>query len=497
MALFQGKDLSTAKDNFKYLRMVISDIKNGKKIKFITNDKNRKSGSYCVTGPAEELEEIIKSDTIFSSRLQKVYGILKEGSKFKEIFQIKDQETKFRWTEIDKSPYSGYANKLKISTDEQEQIAMAILKEKISGSGRSKNYKSFDEMWETKSSGLQNIYKKGDVRLLGEWYNHFILLFNEVKTVNNMPISNYEVFSQSDGFMKWVSDFVRSEFQITKKDSWNPADVWLIRSTKTENDYKKLFQEENENKGLTRKRFNEILRDAYHKRDIVGISLKKTDGKRLHYELVNLEKNAGQQKLPFCNFISLNLNLGFKNHDNGHMNFYKTSVISFKDTGKVQNTVDFRIGSNQSSISNITFEMKYKTGSAFLGKVPKDFLESELKKLGFGIPTHNTYQSFNRDYWETRINKIRSVFNTNTDVIGIDGFIDKLQKSFEGEEGGRNVYNTSIMQIAEFAYICACLKEKSSSEGRDYILNRFLTRIYYLSQKKGIKEGFGPFGKLY
>ena len=141
--------------------------------------------------------------------------------------------------------------------------------------------------------------------------------------------------------------------------------------------------------------------------------------------------------------------------------------------------------------------MKYKTGSAFLGKVPKDFLESELKKLGFQIPTHNNYQSFNRDYWETRVNKIRSAFNTNTDVIGIDGFIDKLQKSFEGEEGGRNVYNTTIMQIAEFAYICACLKEKSSPEGRDYILNRFLTRIYSLSQKKGIKDGFGPFGKLY
>ena len=37
-------------------------------------------------------------------------------------------------------------------------------------------------------------------------------------------------YSREGGFMDYISKFVKEKYQISKKDSWNPADIWLIKS---------------------------------------------------------------------------------------------------------------------------------------------------------------------------------------------------------------------------------------------------------------------------
>ena len=38
--------------------------------------------------------------------------------------------------------------------------------------------------------------------------------------------------NSGETFMDWVTDLVKSEFEIGQKDNWNPADIWLIQDEK-------------------------------------------------------------------------------------------------------------------------------------------------------------------------------------------------------------------------------------------------------------------------
>ena len=102
-------------------------------------------------------------------------------------------------------------------------------------------------MYKTKKSGLQAIHKNL-TNVDEEWWNHFVLQFNDVKKSLGPLVQKYTTYSQDakgEGFMKFISDLVttgegasdlfndpKNKFGSSKysqKDSWNPADIWLIR----------------------------------------------------------------------------------------------------------------------------------------------------------------------------------------------------------------------------------------------------------------------------
>ena len=87
--------------------------------------------------------------------------------------------------------------------------------------------------------------------------------------------------------MEYISDLVKTKYKIAKKDSWNPADIWLVKN---------LAQREREiNNAIgynlpsnSVRKLNVILRALYRRRDVVGLSLKKMSGDKIHYQEVNL-----------------------------------------------------------------------------------------------------------------------------------------------------------------------------------------------------------------
>ena len=72
--------------------------------------------------------------------------------------------------------------------------------------------------------------------------------------------------------------------KISKKDSWNPADIWLLSSTGDANAVLKDLKEN----GSSIQKVNAILKLAYKNRQVVGISLKKV-GQIVKYDEVYLE----------------------------------------------------------------------------------------------------------------------------------------------------------------------------------------------------------------
>ena len=87
--------------------------------------------------------------------------------------------------------------------------------------------------------------------------------------------------------------------------------------------------------------------------------------------------------------------------------------------------------------------------------------------------------------WEEKVKTIKKNFG---DFTELDNFVDNLEKSYN--QFGLSEKNSSMMQMVDFTWILAKLKENGN-------LIKFLSMSYYFAQKKGQIYNFGPFGKLY
>jgi len=420
-----------------------------------------------------------------------------------------DRFTTLGWTQIEKTVFS--SKTVKISTAQQEKITLLIIKNVLGDDG--KTYKSFDEMFNSKNSEIQEIFP--DLPKLPSWYEHFDLQFREITKTPNFPNSSYGVYMYDDpgSFMEYVSDLVTSsnKFDLkglglySKKDSWDPADIWLIKSNSIQKKYEAKFDmiKQNfiegfysENKFQSIKDINTILKDAYHKRDIVGISLKKSNQKTLKYTEFNLQANPMDQKLPDIKFESIALDASYD--DTRGFNS-KTSYVYVTDKGQDSYKLAFKSNTGGGKIGNITYEfLPSSNASAFLGKVPKDKLKEWLidQIQLLGKDATNVYmpqgsklnEKFDDNYkksWEEKVKTIKKNFG---DFTELDNFVDNLEKSYN--KFGLSVKNSSMMQMVDFVWIMAKLKENKN-------LIKFLSMSYYFAQKKGQIYNFGPFGKLY
>ena len=86
----------------------------------------------------------------------------------------------------------------------------------------------------------------------------------------------------------WFMKTIRDYFKISNKDSYNPADIWLI--DKKEVNRQIILKELEGPKGTqTIEELNQIMRKLYKERKVVGLSLKLISGQQAKYQEVNLD----------------------------------------------------------------------------------------------------------------------------------------------------------------------------------------------------------------
>ena len=120
------------------------------------------------------------------------------------------------------------------TTQQQELVTLKIFEELLSS--KSKNYTKFEQLLPELLEIYPNLpYEKS-------WYNSFKLQFTDITKETRLPNNTFDVYNRDGGFMDYISSLVNTKFQIAKKDSWNPADIWLIRSSKL-SAYKKQLDE--------------------------------------------------------------------------------------------------------------------------------------------------------------------------------------------------------------------------------------------------------------
>ena len=487
----------------------------------IVADKGKVKGS---DGKFYEID--ISKNSTFDKFKQQVeagkFRILQDWLKSNqfEVLSPQNRSTKFEklgWTEIEKTVFS--SKTIKISTKEQEQITLAIIKAVLGDD--TKTWKSFSEMFDDKNSPVKKIFP--DLKKLDDWWKNFTLQFNEISKVGRFPNSSYQVYLY-DGpgsFMKYITDLVTKEMNLySQKDSWNPADIYLVKSAKIQKDYIEKFDDIAKELGKGEKskyaddpfesvrEINGIMKKAYDNKDIVGISLKKTDGKTLRYQEFNLQAKFKDQALPDVQFKRIEIDCTYDEKKNQFTS--KTSQVFVTDGDRGGYKLGFKSNTG-AGIGNITYEfLPDGRAAAFLGKVPKDKLKqwlvehinrnekgkliSENLQMPQGTLLDKQWSKELATKYQDKITFIKSKFSsTELKAVQLDNFVSNLADSYL--HGGLSGKNASMQQMVEFVYILAKLKDNKNKKGNNLTL--FLTLCYYFAQKKGQIFNFGPFAKVY
>ena len=437
-----------------YLNQVKELIESGKKIKI---NKTMQI--------VEKTPEIKKFLGAVSSKQQSIINtVLKKGNNYNPIFNG------FKWTDIDKSQFTGKGGSSDGKTTQMQELAsLFAIQKSIENNGYS-NQGTFMKLYR---DDLLKIYPA----MNEEWENTF---FQQQLTVHReVGTTRYNHYSRDGGFMDYITTLCKTKYGISKKDTWNPADVWLVSDL---NKIKRILKEKVLDDVTTLEEFNAILRDMFHSRQIVGISLKKMSGTRARWELVNLE-NMDMFDNDEYNFTLENLDINLKLKPN---NEFLNSDTKITISGK-QGKIKFQIRQNSAGFNNLKIEgTDLGATSARLGKVPLDMAERMFKMSNLEWNNNNrkypkTEAEFRKDY-DKYLYKFKKVMKYTG--ITESQFMDNFVTVFNSPRP--DFAQSKLMQLHLVCEIVSL---------NDVERDDLLTSMAYLAQKKG--KVFGPFGKLY
>jgi len=394
-------------------------------------------------------------------------------------------------------------------TGMQERATAFILKRAFKDNKRFGNVEDIIKDKATKT-GLEEIFRMGGKQIFkfslpvqskspeDTWLTTFYL--QQQRLLKEFSSSNFTVFNRDGGFMKFITDLIRDKFGISRKDSWNPADIFLI---KQQNVFRDRIKKELAGPSGTQtiKELNAIMRSMFKKREIVGISLKKISNKVAQYEEINvdnefykrLEQKSGDFSLKLGKVI-LKLDLDkdkFKTKD--------SNIFLYDGTNKEIAKYQLK-GNTTSRLSNLVFEPVEKAaGSARLGKAPLQLVAKLAAFYDKSIYNATTKDNANYPKDKMQFTKRQKEYekmydrlskNSLVKEMGVKSkteFLNNFQKAFAGPEP--YIANIKLMQMYFIDKVLQLSKDK-----RD----EFLTDLLFVSQKKGDKVfDFGPFGKLY
>jgi len=330
---------------------------------------------------------------------------------------------------------------------------------------------------DAKYKELEDIYPNVEEEWLKVFFAQSKRMFTEFSP------TKFSEFNRDGGFMDYISKVAREKFGISKKDTWNPADIWCIQD---EAGVMRLIDKTIDGNGSqTILELNAVLRKLYQERKVVGISLKKVSGKVAKFEEVNVREDG----------LNNNYNFDVRSYE-CKCNLKKgnewDSLACRVVVGNSDAEYNFQIQANDTTReSNLKFEPTEKGAqSARMGKAPVDMVAKliEENKMDFEN-NHNKFPA-NATEFNEKVSEYKKLFSKlktkGVDVGGLtkqDEFVVNMQTVF------LNKPYTAKAKLMEMKFIEAVidLDDKKREE--------FMTDMVFIAAKKG--KRFGPFGKLY
>ena len=396
-----------------------------------------------------------------------------------------------------------------------------------------KDKKTYDELikiWIQASKGKIKNKEQAILSLReGEWLENFYK--QSGKLVEEIGQPKFTVFTRGKTqgytsgwyknratFMEWVADYVKKEFKIQRKDNWNPADVWLIK-----NQRKHRLEIIEAMKGPTTKRrkgaveanliqFNDLFRELFKKKEIMGISLKKVSGGEAKWKEVNVtEQYFKKIEAIEMSYTSSKCKFGpgavtASQEERGRRKLElptkagmfsmetQETMISLTDTA---NNIKYEIqikANDNSKFDNLKYEPKDKSNpSARLGKATGSYVDDLVEFYGIrgwnrkwqDYPQNKT--QFNEREQNKYLGMIKELKSDGVDIGNVTPLeaVINIRETFSRTSQPQTA-NSKLMQIT-FLYNLLSLSTKNR--------NKMLTDMIYLAEKSGRR--YGPYGKLY
>ena len=249
MAIFNTQDLPKS----KYIVSIVAKIKKGTKIKV-------KDGKSYLFKKTKDIDDLEKVQTDYS----KYKKILYPNDKHAFIFNY-GKNAYFRFVDIDKAPFSGMGGQ-----------SRNTLGKALADAGELATVMSLRKDIKTAKDTKQSVFVNNP-EAFAAWYTTFQYTRPAVKKIvgslNNFDII-HDATDKSD-FTSTITLFLRKT-KLTK-DSWNPADIYIIKKSarvKVIKDLKKIVETYAISDGLVNM-FNNELYKFYKKKILYPISLKQ------------------------------------------------------------------------------------------------------------------------------------------------------------------------------------------------------------------------------
>tara|TARA_Y100000996_G_C22521475_1_gene642655 strand:+ start:140 stop:1516 length:1377 start_codon:yes stop_codon:yes gene_type:complete len=310
------------------------------------------------------------------------------------------------------------------------------------------------------------------------WLKGFLAQHKKMNT--KFPNAKFDTFNRDGGFMDWYTKHIKNRYQINKKDTLNPADIWMLREEK------QIKNRINSAKSLSE--HNNIMRMLYKERKLCGISLKAVSGINARFEEINMKETIPETESYMLDDITMKMSIT----PEGRLDTTDTVIKISAET----KSISFQIRPNSKGFNNLKFESTQKgAGAARLGKAPLQMVRTILASYGImqnSLGFENKWQMYpangqefedEADDYEMKFEDIHGHIKSN---IKVDEFVPNMTRSFETNDVV-NGYSTGKLMQLNFVYNLLELDEKDQG--------RLLTEMAYASQKIG--KMFGPFGKLY
>ena len=260
MAIFNTQDLPKS----KYIVSIVAKIKQGTKIKV----SDGKSYLFKRTKNIDDLEKV-------QTDFKKYSKILYPNNKHALIFN--DGKKFFRFVDIDKAPFSGMGGQ-----------SRNTLGKALADAGELATVMSLRKDIKTAKDTGQSVFVNNP-EAFAAWYDTFQLTKPAVKKIVG-SLTSYDIIhdaTDKSAFTTTIEKFLK-KVGISKKDSWNPADIFIVKKDKRKeitDDLEKMVKNYDASEGLLNM-VNDKIYKLYTDKQMFPISLKQITA-----EKANVDKN--------------------------------------------------------------------------------------------------------------------------------------------------------------------------------------------------------------
>ena len=386
-------------------------------------------------------------------------------------------------------------NPTKPQTAQQERGSAWIFRRVLRDNVRYDSWESI--MNDPKYYELLDVFPNVSPEWLQSYYKQ------NIKMIEEFSDYRWNEFSRDGGFMHFISKFVKDRFGIAKKDTWNTADIWMIRGK--EEEFIDVIEEQlPDNPSQTIRELNMIMRSWFKSRKLVGVSLKLISGRNANWKEYNVDDLTLSEKDNF-NFDDAEIAMNFMTVEKQGADTFGTQDTTVK-LGSGRHRFKFQIKdlSGKPPFGNLKFEGSDPNApAARAGKAPEPFTEQIFKDLGLMFRNDNKRYAPNAEVWQTQRSQWQRIFRVVSNSPGVtmkgteNDFTEIMDAMYQMEDARSPARGPWIAQskLMQLDFIYAIFDQMNATERRE-----FWTDMTFLSLRLSgnVKKGFfGPFGKLY